>query len=137
VTAEQPGPGLPDSSDEIVRRAAERQRLWQRQQRIWNVLHYGLNVSAIGLTLATAALPSMVGTDHKVLFPSLSLIAALLVALVAFSTPSKQARSYIAAWRVLDEALLQHERARSPDSLDGVLKAIREGEEILSGKDPY
>ena len=129
---------LPNNADDIIRSAKERQAEWQSLHSWWSLLHYGLNIMALGLTLGGAALPAMIGTRHnEYLFPLLAGIATLLVAVLAFSTPSKQARSYIAAWRYLDSRLARFELCKTRQALEEVVKAVEEGERILAGKDPY
>lgn len=129
-------PCLEQDPSEILARARERQTYWRKQYRIWNIVHYSFSVWATGLTLASAALPAILTTYAWVL-PLMSLVAALLVAFIAFWTPSKQARSYIAAWRLLDSKLRWYEHLKTPEALLEVDAAIDEGERILAGKDPY
>ena len=135
-----PDPKLPvPISDDhpVLVGARERLKSWNNRHRTWNAIYYGVSVGATGLTLFTAALPALIEyEDHPALGSWLSLVAALLVAFVAFSVPSKQARAYRAAWRLLDANLRAFELERSERGLRAVHRAIEEGERILAGRDP-
>lgn len=121
--------------EKIVREVEQRQDLWHHLHGVWTVLHFVLNIGAVGLTLTATVLPLVVDQPEAVL--ALSGTAAMFVAVLAFTSPSKQARSYIASWRLLDERLGNYRLDPSDDNLGRLVAGVAEGEKILAGKDPY
>lgn len=130
-----------DGQDPAPERAAEdeaasRLTTWKRMYLLWTSFHYGLNSGAITATVLGGVLGTVLGYDeHRPLFAILNIAAVLLVFMVAFSAPGRQARAYIEAWRDLSSEFTAYKAGRS--SVDSVLGAIRRGEAIISGKDPF
>lgn len=134
-------PTAPDGDDDeltedVVKKAMARMAVWKRMYTIWIALHYFFSIGAMGATVAAGVLPSRYEfSSHTGLYTTLSIAATLLVFLLAFTSPTKQARMYMTAWRLLDGAVT--------DTLIGDMDAselaskIKEGEDILSGKDPF
>lgn len=109
---------------------------WKRFYLVWTTVHYAVNFLAIAATSLGGILPTVLDySEHKLTYAVLAIAAVLFVFLAAFTSPSKQARMYMAAWRDLDLAYL----AWMADSqkVAEVLGALKTGEGFLSGKDPF
>lgn len=102
-------------------------------------MHYGLSVLAISATILVGILPSTISySQDALLYSVLSILASLFVFLLAFTSPSKQARSYIAAWRLIDMAIIEVQSTMDKSAVASrITTAILQGEQLLSGKDPF
>ena len=106
---------------------------WHKFYLLLTFEHYALNISAMTLTLMGVLLPTLVGRDNQSI-PVFAAAATVAVAVLAFTTPSKQARKYIEAWRILDDAVLRYPLDHDMIKL---INAVAKGEEALGNKDPY
>jgi hypothetical protein len=92
----------------------------------------------MGATIVIGVLPSRFSYDkHSAFYAIMSVLATLFVFLLAFASPSKQAKAYIGAWRNLDQAIINGDLTKDEAAVADVLASIQHGEEILSGKDPF
>jgi len=122
----------------VLQEGKARRSTWKRMYMVWTSLHYGISILAITATVLVGILPSSISfPNHAGLYAVLSTLAAVFVFLLAFTSPSKQAKAYIAAWRHLDRAIIRNESRAGASSADEIRAAIDFGEEILSGKDPF
>jgi hypothetical protein len=87
---------------------------WRSLHGRWPVTHYIINIAAVGLTLSATMIP--LRYDQPTLVLGLSAAATLFVFFLAFAAPSKQSRSYIAAWRFLDARITEYRRRFQPVS---------------------
>jgi uncharacterized membrane protein YdbT with pleckstrin-like domain len=124
------------NTEAVIDHAKERRANWKVLHSRWNRSFYIGGLSAMALPAIIEALPRVL-VPPKGLIPLLSVLAVLTVGFVAFANPSKQARAYIAAWRLLNDKLLDYELTGTPEAVKEVKEAINEGEKILAGKDPY
>jgi len=115
----------------------ERHDLWKRQYSFWKSVGYGLGFVGFVAAVLSAALPSMIGADHPVLFPALSAGAAVIVGFVAFAAPVDQARAYIAAWKGLDREINKYLHDPRPKQMENILKAVEVGENVIAGRVPF
>jgi hypothetical protein len=95
---------------------------------IWN---YVIGTTAI----VASALAAMKAFDYPHLAPLLSGVAAIATALVTFYQLKEKASAYKAAWRLLDAKYIEHDRDRTPKTLEALYAAALNGEEIIKGAD--
>jgi len=78
-------------------------RKWIGIYRRWWVFHYILGISALACSITVASRPQLQGiiSADSPFFGLLAWLAALTVGLITFLMPSKKARSYVAAARLL------------------------------------
>lgn len=131
-------PATPSAWAKILVTAQQRRSTWKRMYVIFTTLHYGLSLLAMAATALVGILPSSISFEsHAAFYAVLSSTATVFVFLVAFSSPSKQSKAYIGAWRHLDQAIVSGNLTQDETAIKRVLAAIEKGEEILSGKDPF
>jgi type IV secretory pathway component VirB8 len=124
--------------EKILKTASKRRAIWHKMYLILTALHYGFSLLAISATVLVGVLPSSYPFDkHASFYGVMSILATLFVFLVAFASPSKQAKAYIGAWRHLDQAIVTGDLTQDETAIQSVLSAIQRGEELLSGKDPF
>lgn len=119
---------------ELPEWAAERLRTWHRQYMIGLFLNHILGVLAIFFTVASF----FFATDDPRAFWSrfFGAWSVVAVAALAIMAPLRNARGYIAAWRVLDDVAIGFQSDESVTEKD-LREAIKKGEQILSNRDPY
>ncbi len=131
-----------ERDESAVDYALARRRLWQSRFRLWIWGHYGGNMSAIALTVLTTLLSAgLYGVPDSVI-TVMAAAAVVIVAALAYMAPSKQARSYLAAWRTLDGAWGDWLQVRDSGgdleaATTALIAAVMKGEEILAGKEPW
>ncbi len=137
--SEETTPMTSEELDRLIETAKARLATWKRMYMIWTSMHYGLSIFAILATILVGVLPSAISYSRdSFLYAVLSILASLFVFLLAFTSPSKQARSYIAAWRTVDKAMVEpHSTTGTNDVASRITLAIFQGEDLLSGKDPF
>ena len=129
------GPIDQDTDKEVFLWVLHRHEEWRRLHGRWTIAHYAFNIGAVGLTLTATILPFCV--DQPLAVFSISGLATLFVVFLAFAAPSKQAKSYIAAWRLLDSKITVYRLNPILAELKTLTEQVDEGERILAGKDPY
>jgi len=107
---------------------------WDKFFRRWWVYHYALGVSATIFSITVASNPKLLQPIPN-LIETLAWLAAILVALITFLTPSRRAKAYLAAWRTLHLACARY--TADPNSpLQDLLDAAKKGEDFISQSDP-
>lgn len=139
MTSEETTPVTSEDLYRLIETATARLATWKRMYMIWTTMHYGLSVLAISATILVGILPSTISySQDALLYSVLSILASLFVFLLAFTSPSKQARSYIAAWRLIDMAIIEVQSTMDKSAVASrITTAILQGEQLLSGKDPF
>jgi len=106
---------------------------WNMFRKIWWTYHYTLGILAIIATITVATSPKFLQPIPN-LIETLAWLAAILVALITFLTPSRRAKGYLAACQTLDHACTQY--IKNQLTLQGLLDAEKKGEEMISQSDP-
>lgn len=114
--------------------AAQRLSTWYRQYKIALSINYVLGVAAVLSTVASF----FFATDNPTSFWArfTGALSVVLVAALAIVAPLRNARGYIAAWRVLDDCSIGY-RCNPDVTCEDLRDAIKKGETILSNRDPY
>jgi hypothetical protein len=111
----------------------QRLQTWKRDQQRWNVTLYCLSGIPISLTLV-AGFYRDIWTTHLWISGLLALVSAVLVTFLAISTPAKQVRQNMRAWRHLDDSLAKYRVGLI--STTQLIEAVKDGETILGERDP-
>lgn len=109
--------------------------VWMTLRWRWWVYHYALGIVALLCSITVASRPQLQSLVPEALVNVIAWVAALAVGLITFLAPSKKARSYAMAARVLSDARNRYES--DPDyPVQKLLDAVRDGEEHVSRSDP-
>ena len=131
---------IPDqvmNTRELPKDVAETLDFWLRHKFKWWRLHYGLGVAALLCSVTVASGPKF---EHlfnaaPVVLDVLAWISAVCIAMVTFLGPTRRARAYVAAARVLSDA--RNRYVNDPAyPLKKLLDAVQEGEDIIARSDP-
>lgn len=110
-------------------------RLWVRFNRRWKSLHYALGIVATSFAITVAAQPGFLKAV-PFLLEAVAWLSAVCVALMTFLMPSRRARGYVAAARILTDACNRY-RLDQSFKMKHLLDAVKEGEDMISrGEDP-
>ena len=82
--------------------------LWKAYSRFWGTLHYILGVTGMVSAINIASRPSWVVQSPLGLELS-AYVAAITMVAMTFLVPPKQARTHVAAWRVLGDAVRRYQ----------------------------
>ena len=109
-------------------------RNWWRYFHRWWAIHYTLGIVGTVSSITVAAWP-----QHEIAIPyllgTLSWTAAICVALLTVYVPSRRAKAYAAAWRILHAACNRYVLDSSTSPLT-LVEAVEKGENIIAGSDP-
>jgi len=132
---ETPSQGM--TTRELPKDVAETLDFWLHHKFKWWRLHYGLGIAALLCSVTVASGPKF---EHlfnaaPVILDMLAWISAICIALVTFLGPTRRARAYVAAARVLSDA--RNRYVNDPNyPLENLLDAVQEGEDIIARSDP-
>lgn len=116
---------------------AQIQRLlnaWYFFFRLWWIYHYSLGIIGTVSSISVASNPKfMQGVPY--LLDGLAWLAAICIALITMLTPSRRAKAYVSAWRLLRDACTRYETDPS-FSLQKLLDTAKRGEEQIGQADP-
>jgi hypothetical protein len=106
--------------------------VWDTLFHRWWVYHYLLGIAGLLSSIIVAAGYRLFSQQ---IISILSLLAAICMGLITFLMPSKRARAYVAAWRLLNDAC---NRYINDDTftIKELLDAQKKGEDIISNSDP-
>lgn len=108
--------------------------LWERYFHTWWCIHYVLGIGGTIASITVASNPKfIVGVPS--LLELLAWISAICIALITFLLPSRRAKAYVEAWRLLHDAVTRYEEDESYE-LQELLNAARKGEELIGQSDP-
>jgi hypothetical protein len=122
---------------ELPKDVAETLDFWLHHKFKWWRLHYSLGLAALLCSVTVASGPKF---EHlfraaPVVLDILAWISAICIALVTFLMPTRRARAYVAAARVLSDARNRYVNdANYP--LEKLLDAVQKGEDIIARSDP-
>lgn len=122
---------------ELPKDVAETLDFWLHHKFKWWRLHYGLGIAALLCSVTVASGPKFehLFSSASIILDLLAWISALCIALVTFLMPTRRARAYVAAARVLSDA--RNRYINDPDyPLENLLDAVKEGEDIIARSDP-
>lgn len=129
--------GLP-VAENVRAEVGRLRKSWRRSYFVWSGLHLGLSLFGVLLSITAATKPpfvrSLIGAGGVEV---LGWAATVFFAAFAVLTPSRNARAFIAAWRILNDQYLRSECLDEDDVCVALVDAIRRGEEIISGRDPF
>lgn len=97
-------------------------------------MHYLFGAVGTIFSITVASQPKIL-TNIPYLFDVLAWIAAICMALITFLMPSRRAKAYVAAWRLLNHAASKYKLSDN-GSIDELLDAFKKGEELIGSADP-
>lgn len=130
-------PGQIMSTRELPKDVAETLDFWLHHKFKWWRLHYCLGIAALLCSVTVASGPKFehLFSAAPVILDALAWISAICIAMVTFLGPTRRARAYVAAARVLSDA--RNRYVNDPKyPLNKLLDAVQEGEDIIARSDP-
>jgi hypothetical protein len=107
---------------------------WDRFFHAWWLFHYTLGIAGTIASITVASNPKILqGCPHVI--DSLAWMSAICIALITFLMPSRRAKAYVAAWRLLNDACNRY-KLDPTYPVQELLNAATKGEEIISSADP-
>jgi len=125
------------STRELPKDISETLDFWLHHKFKWWRFHYGLGIAALSCSVAVASGPKFehLFSAAPVVLDVLAWISAICIGLVTFLGPTRRARAYVAAARVLSDA--RNRYVNDPNyPLEKLLDAVQEGENIIARSDP-
>ncbi|HYX29560.1 MAG TPA: hypothetical protein VE863_13420 [Pyrinomonadaceae bacterium] len=116
--------------DEIEQRLTAWRRYFVRW---WNV-HYTLGITGAVSSIAVASRPLFL-SNRPFVIEGFALIAAVCIVLMTFMMPSRRAKAYVSAWRILSDGCTRY-RLDETFSMHDLLDVFTEAEKIIEGSDP-
>ena len=107
---------------------------WSKYYHRWWFLHYLLGAVGTISSITVASQPKIL-INIPYLFDILAWIAAICIALITFLMPSRRAKAYVAAWRLLFHATNKFKHSDN-GSIDELFEALKKGEELIGSTDP-
>ncbi len=109
--------------------------VWIALYRRWWKYHYILGIIALVSSITVASRPQLQHLLPTQFANILAWVAAVAVGLITFLSPSKKARAYVSAARLLSDARNRYES--DPDyPIQKLLDAVAKGEDHISRADP-
>lgn len=122
---------------ELPKDIADTLAFWLNHKFKWWRLHYGLGIAALFSSLTVASRPHLgqLFSAAPTVLDVLAWVSAICIALVTFLGPTRRARAYVAAARVLSDA--RNRYVNDPTyPLEKLLDAVQQGEDIIARSDP-
>ena len=122
---------------ELPKDVSETLDFWLHHKFKWWRFHYGLGIAALSCSVTVASGPKFeqLFSAAPVVLDVLAWISAICIGLVTFLGPTRRARAYVAAARVLSDA--RNRYVNDPNyPLKKLLDAVQEGENIIARSDP-
>lgn len=122
---------------ELPKDVAETLDFWLHHKFKWWRLHYGLGIVALVCSVTVASRPQFANlfSAAPTLLDVLAWVSAVCIALITFLGPTRRARAYVAASRVLSDA--RNRYVNDPTyPLEKLLDAVQQGEDIIARSDP-
>lgn len=107
---------------------------WDRYFHNWWVVHYVLGIAGSAFAITVASQPKfLLGVPY--LIEGFAWISAICIALITFLMPSRRAKAYVNAWRILNDACNRYKMDESY-TIKELLDAVKEGEKLIGSSDP-
>lgn len=122
---------------ELPKDVAETLDFWLHHKLTWWRLHYGLGIAALFCAVTVASRPQLANlfSTAPTLLDVLAWVSAICIALITFLGPTRRARAYVAASRVLSDA--RNRYVNDPTyPVEKLLDAVQQGEDIIARSDP-
>ena len=122
---------------ELPKDVAETLDFWLHHKFRWWRLHYGLGITALFCSVTVASRPKLANllSVAPTVLDVLAWVSAICIALITFLGPTRRARAYVAASRVLSDA--RNRYVNDPTyPLEQLLDAVQQGEDIIARSDP-
>ena len=107
---------------------------WYKYFHKWWAVHYFLGIIGTICAITVASQPKFL-LDIPYLLDALAWISAICMALITFLMPSRRAKAYVAAWRLLNDACNRF-KLDQQFPIQELLDAVKKGEEIIGRSDP-
>jgi hypothetical protein len=107
---------------------------WGKYFHSWWTVHYIFGIVGSVCAITVASQPKfLLGLPY--LIEGFAWISAICIALITFLMPSRRARAYVNAWRILNDACNRY-KMDEKYTIKELLDAVKEGEKIISTADP-
>ncbi len=107
---------------------------WDKYFHTWWVVHYTLGITGTISAISVASQPKfLLGVPY--LLDGFAWISAVCIALMTFLMPSRRAKAYVNAWRILNDACNRY-KLDEDYPISELLNAVKKGEEIIAPSDP-
>ena len=124
-----------DTARQVQKELVALLEAWEKLYHRWWLAHYIIGISGLVSAITAAAQPRfLVSVPH--LLAATAWCAAICMGLVTFMMPSRQAKIYVSAWRVLSDAVNRY-RMEDNFTVEKLLDAAKRGEEIIQGGTEY
>ena len=107
---------------------------WDKYFHTWWAVHYTLGITGTISAISVASQPKfLLGIPY--LFDGFAWISAVCIALMTFLMPSRRAKAYVNAWRILNDACNRY-KMDGNYQISELLNAVKKGEEIIAPSHP-
>lgn len=108
--------------------------VWRRYRTSWRTFHYVLGVATTTATILIASRPTSL-EGYPIIYEVLSIFSVFGIATISFLLPSRHAKVYSDAWRILNNACLRYTYDPEAD-IEILFEAVAKGEELVRTSDP-
>lgn len=119
-----------NGNQKVLGEAEATVQFWVRNARRWWAFHYALGVFGTMCSITVASSPHFL-QSAKSLIETFAWISAICMALITFLMPSRKARCYVMAARLLGDALRRY-KSGEQTSAKTINDAIDQGESQIS-----
>ncbi len=107
---------------------------WDKYFHTWWAVHYGLGITGSVCAITVASQPKfLLALPH--LGEGFAWISAICIALITFLMPSRRAKAYVNAWRILNDACNRY-KLDEKYTIEELLNGVKDGEGIIGTSDP-
>lgn len=118
---------LPDEIEQLL-------LAWDKYFHTWWVVHYVLGIAGTICAITVASQPKFLSAIPY-LIDGFAWISAICIALITFLMPSRRAKAYVSAWRILNDACNRYKMDETYSTQE-LLNAVKKGEDIIASSDP-
>lgn len=106
---------------------------WHKYFHRWRLAHYLLGILGTVSSITVASNPKILASIPFAI-DTLAWLSAVCIALITFLIPSKKAKSYVSAWRILYDAVGRYKHD-SQVQMETLFDAVTSGEKLIDGAD--
>lgn len=106
---------------------------WHKYFHRWRFAHYVLGILGTVSSITVASNPKILASVPYSL-DTLAWLSAVCIALITFLIPSKKAKSYVSAWRILYDAVGRYKHDPQVPTAT-LFDAVASGEKLIDGAD--